>query len=214
MITIEKIEPIEKAFTRLRRAPLEEAGDEEILIYQNASMHLADFMPDELNPTSLYVLKDQLEFLRIIRGQILDRYQIDILQLSSILHLRSEDGRLLGMAPPIVEIYEETVRIVPLAGDRRPPATLSLQTPILKDGIHRAWIAREEGLVLRCVVVHGALKGYQPYAYPNAWSQVQIHDSKPKHKKFYRRQNPYSFMRPLKALRQTENTPPLPEWGR
>jgi len=214
MITLERIESIEKAFARLKAASLEAANGEEIFIYRNATMRLAEFLPEEINPTSLYVLRDQLELLRKIRKQLIDRYRIDILQLSSTIHLKTEDGRLLGMAPPLVEIYEESVQIISQQGDRSPPPMLLLQVPILKDGIHRAWIAREEKSAIRCIVVHGALKTYLPYAYPNAWAQVQVYDIKPENKKFYRRQNLYSYMRPLRVLRQTGDTPPLPEWGR
>lgn len=213
-IAIEKIEPIEKAFERLKNAALEAANGENILIYQNATMRLTDFFPEELNLTSLYILHDQLDFMKKLRKHILDLYTIDILQLSSILHLKKENGEIVGMAPPFVEIYSERVRIISLSKDQLPPNTSPIQIPILKDGIHRAWIAREENILLRCILVHGALQEYMPYAYPNPWSDVQIFEEKPELKKFYRRQNPYTFMRPLKALRQTSDVPPPPEWGR
>ncbi len=144
----------------------------------------------------------------------MDRYQIDILKLSSILQLKTAEGQLLSMAPPFVEIYEERVQIISAVGDNDPPPALSLKIPILKDGIHRAWMAKEENIALRCIVVHGALRNNLPYAYPNAWPQVQLCDAKPIHKKYYRRKNPYSYMRPLKALRQAGDTPLAPEWGR
>lgn len=213
-IRIERIDPIEKAFERLRNAPLEVSNGEHILIYQNATMRLSEFFPDELNPTSLYVLQNQLHLLRKIREELIDTYQIDILRLSSVLHLRTDSGHLLGMAPPFVEFYQENVEIIPLLGDNLPPSKLSLKIPILKDGIHRAWIAREEKTTIRCAVVHGALQNYPPYAYPNQWHQVQVYDAPPPLKKFYRRKNPYSFLRPLKVLRQTGDMPPPSEWGR
>lgn len=213
-ITVEKIEPIEKAFERLKNSPLEATSGENILIYQNATMRLLDFLPEELNLTSLYVLRDQLDFMRKLRRHILDLYMIDILQLSSILHLKKENGEIVGMAPPFVEIYKEIIHIISLPEDRPPPNTSLIQVPILKDGIHRAWIAREENTQLRCILLHGALQEYMPYAYPNSWSEVEIFEKKPEQKKFYRRQNSYTFMRPLKALRQTSDVPPPPEWGR
>lgn len=214
MATLERIEPIEKAFARLRESTLEEAGNEDIFIYRHASMRIADFLPDELNLTSLYVLNDHIESLRALRAEFIDRYGIDILQMLYILHIRTEDGRLVSMAPPFVEIYKETVRVIPRNGDRL-PETLSLQVPILKDGIHRAWIAREEGIPIKCIVIRGALEDYPPYAYPNAWDQVQLYDTKPPAiKKFYRRQTQHSYMRPLRALRQIGDTPPPREYGR
>jgi hypothetical protein len=213
-ITIEKIEPIERAFERLKNAPLEATNGKNILIYQNATMRLTDFLPEELNLTSLYVLCNQLDFMRKLRKHITDLYMIDILQLSSVLHLKKEDGQIIGMVPPFVEIYEEKVQIIPFPEDRTPSSVSLIQIPILKDGIHRAWIAKEENILLRCILVRGALPEHMPYAYPNTWSDVRVFETKPESKKFYRRQNPYTFMRPLKVLRQTSNIPPPPEWGR
>jgi hypothetical protein len=215
MIAIEKIEPIEDAFVRLRAAPLDAAGDEQVFIYKDAGMRLADLAPEEANPSSLYVLKPQLALLRDMRKELLDRYGIDILHLSSVLHLKTADGQVLGMAPPFVEVYEETVNIVPRPGDQHPPNALSIRIPIFKDGMHRAWIAREEGETVRCIVVSGALKTHLPYAYPNAWSQVKEYNSKEERetKKFFRRQEPYTFLRPLRALRQTGEALPAPEYN-
>ncbi|MEK7560141.1 MAG: hypothetical protein AAB522_02485 [Patescibacteria group bacterium] len=213
-ITIEKVEPIEKAFERLKNAALEVTNGENILIYQNATMRVSDFFPKELNLTSLYVLKNQLDFIKRLRDYLQNRYQIDILNLSSILHLKTEDGKIIGMAPPVVEIYQETVQIIPLPQDKNPPEKSLVQVAILKDGVHRGFVANEKNELMRCIVIHGALSEHMPYAYPNEWSKVKIFEAKPEQKKFYRRQNPYTFMRPLKALRQTSDTPPPPEWGR
>jgi len=177
-------------------------------------MRVSDFWPDELNPTSLYVLSDQLELMQKIRKELLGQEQIDILQLSDILHIRTAEGKLIAMAPPFVEFYPENVRIIPLPGDKPTPERLSITVPILKDGIHRTWLAREEGVKIRCIVVSGALAQHKPYAYPNSWDQVGVYESKPENKKFYRRHNEYSYLRPLKALRQTGDAPPPPEWGR
>lgn len=219
-VILEGFEPIEEAFGRLKIAPLEAAGEEKIIIYKNANLRLGEFFPREVNPTSLYVLSHSLRLIRQMRAQLVDRYQIDILQLTSILHIRDGDGELdkydkvIGIAPPFVEIYEEIIQIIPHPEDRCPPGPLPLQIPILKDGIHRAWIAKELGVKLSCIVASGALKKHLPYAYPNDWLQVRVYDKKPEQKKYYRRQNPYSFMRPLRVLRQTSDTPPPPEWNR
>src|SRR2546422_295788 len=66
-------------------------------------MRLSDFYPTELNLTSLYVLRDRLEGLRTLRAELLQRYAIDVLQLSSVLHLRKSNGELDAIAPPFVE---------------------------------------------------------------------------------------------------------------
>lgn len=214
MATIENTEPIEAAFARLREAPLEAADGEDVRIYMNATMRVADFYPDELNLTSLYVLKPTIAQLEKLRAELLQNHAVDILRHGCILHVRTDDGKLIGTAPPFVEIYEEQVWVVKHRGERTPPSPVTVKIPILKDGIHRAWIARALGIPLRCIVVSGALPQYRPYAYPNGWSQVQLYDEKPPLKKYYRREEPYSFMRPLKVLRQTSAEPVKAEWGR
>ena len=117
------------------------------------------------------------------------------------------------MAPPFVEFYEETVQIMPLPSDRNPPI-LKIKIPVIKEGIHRIWLAREEGTPIRCITVSEALPEHPPYAYPNSWSEIKVYDSKPDLKKYYRRQKEYSNLRPLKVLRQTGDKPPEPEYGR
>jgi len=214
--TIEKIEPLDKAVARMRLTPLDGTmRDEEIKVYLHAHIRLGEFFAGELNPTSLYVLKNQLSLLRDMRHQLLNRYNIDILQLDSILHIRNDKGELFGMAPPVVEIYEEDVMIVPRKGDRSPPGVLSLLIPILKDGIHRMYIAYYDRVPVKCIVIRGAAKEHLPYAYPNEWKDVMIFDAKPEvdQKKYFRRQERYSYMRPLRALRQTGDEPAAPEYG-
>lgn len=207
--------PIEIAFERLRAAPLEAAGDEEIFLYRDATMRLGDFHPDELNLTSLYVLEPNLAIQRDLHRTLLERYDIDTFGLSEVLHLKT-GAEIIGMAPPVVEIYEETVHIVPRPGDRMPPIPLVLKIAIVKDGIHRVTLARELGKMLRCIVISGADQWILPYAYPNHWGQVQIYPTKDAVplKKFYRREDPYSFMRPLKVLWQVGYTPTASQWNR
>lgn len=213
-ITLEHIEPIEKAFERLRNAPLEAAEKEQIFIYKDAAIRLCDFDPAELNLISLYVIKERVEFQIELRDFLLSRYQVDTFALSAILHLKTEEGTI-AMAPPFVEFYKEKVSILPHSKkDRTPPEYSNISIPILKDGIHRAYAALEKNSLLRCITVHGALTEYPPYAYPNEWFQVEECDAVPENKKFYRRKNPYTFMRPLKALRQIGNEPIAPEWNR
>ncbi|MBI2122288.1 MAG: hypothetical protein HYT98_04170 [Candidatus Sungbacteria bacterium] len=120
-IILERVEPFEKAFARLRESPLEQAGDEKILIYRDANIRLAKFYAAELNPTALYVLDHKLEFQREMRRYLLDRYQIDTFNPPGILHLRNEEGKLEAMFPPFVEFYPEQLRILPKKGDNTPP---------------------------------------------------------------------------------------------
>ncbi len=204
--------PIEEAFAWLRNAPLEETDGQEICLYKDARIVLAHFFPEELNLTSLYIVKEKLEFQRRLRKHLLG-YGIDTLNLSEVIHLRTPEG-IMAMAPPFTETYEERVIIVPKDGDRDPPEGRFVQLRVLKDGIHRATLARELGLQIRCIAVSSADPAHLPYAYPNSWDEVGVYDSVPAVKKFYRRQNPYSFMRPIKVLRQVGDKPPAAEYGR
>lgn len=118
---MERVEPFEGVFARLRESPLEKAGDENILIYRDATIRLAKFYARELNPTSLYVLDYKLGFQRELRRYLWDRYHIDTFDLPGVLHLRNEDGKLEAMFPPFVELYPERLRILPKKGDNTPP---------------------------------------------------------------------------------------------
>ncbi|MBI2122289.1 MAG: hypothetical protein HYT98_04175 [Candidatus Sungbacteria bacterium] len=84
----------------------------------------------------------------------------------------------------------------------------------MKDGIHRAYDAYRNNESILCIVVSRALAEPRPYAYPNAWDEIKVCDKIPLVKKYYRRKDPYTFMRPLTALRQTGEAQVLPQWGR
>lgn len=209
-ITLERELPLEQAFGALREATLEEAGDRQIFFYRDATLRLEALWPENLNPAAMYLLEEKLDFQRKLRRHLLDRYGIDTLRLSSVLHLRTRDPKtnewkIESMVPPYVEISEETLRLLHGRADRKPPERQILRIPILIDGLHRARIALEEELPLNCIVASGSYDTNYLYAsYPVHWSQVKIYDEVPKLKKHYRRQDKYSFMRPLEALRLTD----------
>lgn len=211
-VTIERIVPIEKAFQELRGATLEKA-DKEILYYQNATLRIAELHPNEINPSSLYLLEKNIAFQQELRKHLLHRYGVDTFQLSAVLHLRNEEN-VFGMAPPYVEISEEKLTLLPKPGDHLPPKEQTLRIPLLIDGIHRVWCAREANLPIRCIVAHGTHSEYLNYAYPNGWHEVKIYNAVPAEKKFYRRKVPYSFMIPLTVLRKTDEATPKMEHGR
>lgn len=212
-ITLEGIEPIEEAFIRLRAAPMDKAGDEEILVYERASLSIRDVDLDLVSPTSLYVLEENLAFQRELRLHLMAQASIDTLHLSGVLRLRGPDG-VIGMAPPVVEIYQDTVSVSPQEGDALYENPIAMDFSILLDGIHRGMLAREMGMTLRCVVIQHALSGPLPYAYPNSWDEVGVYKEVPAVKKRYRRGNPYSFMRPVKYLGQVGGTAPITQYGR
>ncbi len=214
LVTIQKQIPIEKGFEAIRNAALENAGDEKIYFYREADLRLVDFVPEELSPVSLYLLEKNLEVQRELYHIFLEEYGIDTLHLQEILHLATDNGTV-AMIPPYVEISEEVVRLVAKDGDREPDdsAKIKVAIPIIPDGLHRAYLAQQMGTTLTCIVASGIDTLAYPYAsYPVSWSRVKVYQEVPKVKKFYRRQDPYTFMRPLDALRLLE--PVKVEYGR
>ena len=211
-ITIERVVPIEKMFQELKGAVLENAN-REILYYQNATLRVAELHPNEINPASLYLLEENLAFQHALRTHLLHRYGIDTFRLSNILHLKNGQ-HMFGMAPPYIEISEEKLALAPKPGDHAPPKEQTLKIPLLIDGIHRVWLAREENITVRCIIAHGTHPEYLNYAYPNEWHEVKICKTVPGVKKFYRRKVHYSFMIPLTILRKTDDAPPKVEHGR
>lgn len=199
-ITLKEVIPIDLAFEAARSAPLEAAGGAEILFYRDAVFRLAQFHPDELNPASLYILRKNLDFQYELRAHLMDRYGLDTLQLSDVLHLQDGD-KVFGMIPPYVEIIQERVGIVSADGDRLPPAVQRVTLPVLVDGIHRVWMAREIDMSVRCIAVRNTSLDHNYSKYPVEWSEVSIYNEVPKEKARYRRQDKYSFMRPLDTLR-------------
>ncbi len=210
-ILVEKRIPIEEGIAALRLAKLENGGDAEIFFYQNARVRLAEFHPEELNPVALYALEKNLQMQRELREQLLTQ-GIDILKLSEILHLRVDEGDTVAMVPPYVEISEERLSLVANEGDRLPPEQQVLRLPLLIDGLHRALLAHELDETLSCLVVSNLPDAYPYASYPVAWDQVVVGREVPKVKKFYRRQDPYTFMRPLDSLCLL--TQVAPEYGR
>jgi len=212
-ITLEGIEPIEEAFVRLRAAPMDKTGGEKILVYEHAELSVRDVDLDLVSPTSLYALEENLAFQRELREHLLATEGIDTLYLPGVLRLRGPDG-VIGMAPPVVEIYQDTVSVSPQEGDQVHDKPIVMDFAILLDGIHRGILAREVGVTLRCVVIQHALLGLLPYAHPNSWDEVRVCKTVPAVKKRYRRQDNYSFMRPVKYLGQVSGNAPVTQYGR
>lgn len=209
------METFEVAFERLRSTPLSGAGEDVIYYYRNARLRIADMHPREVNPTTQYLVRGRLEFQRKLRDAILRRYpDIDTLRLPGVIHYRIDGGELYKMAPPVVESHAEFVDILPRSGHVPPPRPLWLNISIFEDGMHRAWIANEKDIELRCILVFDAPSREWPYyAYPNPWDMIQIYEEIPPDdlKKFYRRTGPerHSYAQPLYALRDQSLPPEL-----
>ncbi len=199
-IKIKKIEDFEIGFKRLKNAKLELAGEENIYEYLRARIFLSKLALNDVSPCSFYALRPNLEFQKILWEKLMEKFRIELFDLPGILYLEI-DGRSVGLVPPFVEIYKEENGI----------NTLTLQ-----DGIHRFLLARDFGIKQKCIIIQNdfADKRYLPYAYPNSWKEVSIVDKVPAVKRRFRRKDPYSFMRPLKAIFDTKLVQDWADYGR
>ncbi|MBI2122285.1 MAG: hypothetical protein HYT98_04155 [Candidatus Sungbacteria bacterium] len=212
-VVIERSEPIECALERLYNSVLLNTGEEKIYYFRTSTMRLADFRPQEINPTSLYVLRDHLEFQRELHSELL-AFGIDTFRMDEVIHYRVDGGELWGMAPPVVEIHEEFISIT--SRRQKDVSELRVRVALLEDGEHRAWCAMKLHTTLRCILISDTDSAKYPFvAYPVSWADVKVCDAVPSRKRYYRNsQNQYVFARPLHILRQVGDIPPPPEIGR
>ena len=212
-VVIERKEPIECALARLRNSVLLYTGVKKIYYFRNATMRLADFLPQEINPSAFYVLRKNLAFQRELRHE-LRAFGIDTLRLDGVIHYRVDGGELWGMAPPVLEIHEEFISIPPRR--QKDVSELRVRAALLEDGEHRIWNALECNTTVRCILISNTDSVKYPFpAYPVTWSDVKVCDTVPPRKRYYRNpQNQYVFARPLHVLRQVGDMPPPIECDR
>jgi hypothetical protein len=78
-----------------------------------------------------------------------------------------------------------------------------MELPLVNDGLHRVWLARELGLPVRVIAVRGAPPEHPYYAYPASWSAVRLVDEVPTDKnlrKRHRRADYYALYRDFGPL--------------
>lgn len=208
MLTIVRRIPMEEYFMELRAAPLEKVlTGEKIFVYKNAHMELRSVWPDEINPSTLYLLEENLERQYALREFLLKEHGIDTLNLSECI-LFVPDGedpeKPMMLIPPFVEVAEELVTFpqrLDSLGCERPVRS---KVSELVDGAHRMYMARQINEKCRVVWVVGAASWDHPlYVYPNHWEEIGIYNDMKEVplKKLYRRENAlrYTRMRPLRA---------------
>lgn len=185
-IKLIKIEDFEVGFDRLRKAPLENAGDQVIYDYAQANIGLADLDCKTVLPSTYYALKQNLDTQRELRNNLLAQHQLEVFNLPGIMYLML-GNKTIGLTPPFVETYIEE------NGEK---------VTVLQDGVHRFLLAQELGLKQQCIFVQNLAtdRKYLPYAYSNSWKQVILGDEVPAVKKHYRRNPPYTFMQPLRQI--------------
>ncbi len=205
-----KVEVIKKILldelvAQVRRVPLmQRAGDgSEIRVYQNASIFLRRTDPREVNPTSFYLVRGNLQFQRNLRATLMEQ-GIDTLQLEGALEIRVDDAdQVWALMPPVVEVTSRKVRYIPAAGEIDYEKTQQVQIPVINDGVHRVWIAREADEFFNGLWVARADPAFPFYAHPNSWDDMREVDAVPSSraaKKLYSKEDCYALYRDFGVL--------------
>ena len=178
-------------------------GDKNVKPYRDASVSLMRFSPEEVNPTTFYVLKKGIEFQRELREAMLAQHGIDTLELSYWLEISVNGGAPWGLTPPVVELTHRKVHYVAEDGGVDKRGAFEIKIPIINDGAHRVWLAREEKMWFAGLYISGADANHPFYAHPNNWSDVKEVDEVPKEKhlkKLYVKDDCYSLYRDFGVL--------------
>lgn len=164
----------ETLIENLRKVHL--AGRPELKIYQNANITLKrEVSPDNIIFSQYYVMKKDIEEITQTRKCLLS-YGIDIFKLQGYIRLYYIDDmdhqlKVFDILPPIVEISKADENI-----------------PLLNDGMHRLYLARESKSLINIVMIGDFDYDYPYYALPNyeGWKNLKICSEVPEIKKNYR----------------------------
>jgi hypothetical protein len=122
-------------------------------IYQEAEISIREFSPDEVRPTSKYVLWENLRSVNRIRKEAGEQ-GVNILQLDDITEING-----IIIAPPVVENDGEEDCIV--------------------DGLHRFTIARVKGEKVKAIYISGVNQERPIIGKPVSWDRVIWRRKKP-----------------------------------
>lgn len=184
---------------KIRSVPLMNKREDgsNIYVYGDANISLREFDVGDVNPTSFYVIRDNMRFQRELREELL-KQGIDSLHLDRAYELKNDKGEIWTLMPPVIEVASRDVRFVPMEGELKYNDVSQLNIPIINDGMHRVSLARELGDTFNGIYISGVLKEFPFYAHPNGWSRVKEVDKVPaskEEKKFYSRENCYGLYR-------------------
>jgi hypothetical protein len=173
-----------------------------VYVYENADISLRELGVNDVNPTSFYVIGENLQTQRDLR-KALSSHGVDILHLEGAYEIKNERGHVWTLMPPVVEVAEREVFYVPQDGEIEYLDKVKLNVPIINDGMHRAFLARELGESFNAVYVSGALSDFPFYAHPNSWDKIKEVVEVPAtkvEKKFYSREDCYGLYRDFGVL--------------
>lgn len=142
-----------KALARLvRDTPLRYNG--RLKPYKDSEITLEPLAIDSVAPLAKYVLYANLEELSGV-AKDLERAGVDLFQLHGRLTLEVDQEQRF-LSPPVVEEWPE-------------------EGYLLVDGLHRAWLAREEGRnALNCLVIRRVSLPLVPL--PVDWSEICVYE--------------------------------------
>lgn len=184
---------------KIRGVPLMGKRDDgsSIYVYENANISLKELKVNEINPTSFYVLKNNMEFQRNLRSDLL-KMGIDTLHLKKAYEIKNEKGEIWTLTPPIIEVTQRDVKYIPREGELKYGDVVRVNVPIINDGMHRVNLARELNETFNAIYISRVPEEYPFYAHPNEWSKVKEYEEVPSsklEKKFYSRENCYNLYR-------------------
>lgn len=143
----------------LRRVSLR--GDPTLFPYASAEISSKLISIETLNPLSFYVLKSQIEFQQHIHQSLMNKYALDIFNLSGVIEFNL-DKLPITLAPPIVERYKETT------------GKIKGHIYALVDGLHRCYTAKQLGLKsIRVILITNVAPQFPLVPLPLAWEQIK-----------------------------------------
>lgn len=108
----------------------------------------------DIFPAQKYICLDELEKVRNLYFELLNKYNIDIFDLNGYITIKTEDfNDEIDVLPPIVEYT------------RMPNG---LHYNLLNDGMHRIYLAKLEYRPVSTVIISGVPEEYPYYAFPIA----------------------------------------------
>jgi hypothetical protein len=162
-ITIKQTEEWPQLEQRLREVGL--LGDPQLKPYAQAVIDSKVISTDQVWPVSRYILKDHLETQRFLHWAFENEHSLDTLhqedgQARIVFKLEGE-AEEWALIPPIIEES-------PIDGK-----------PLLVDGEHRFFLARELGVPIRVIWISRVPAQFPVVATPIEWSEVELHDEVP-----------------------------------
>lgn len=152
--------PWEVLEDQIRHVPLLQPREDQIIFpYLHAQITLKEISYDDVRPTSLYALRGNLSLQQKLAQELAPSH--DPLALKGALRLLSDQGKEIGLIPPIVEETEENGKYI-------------------LDGLHRTLAGRQTGRTHFTAIYITDFRSDCPAAVlPNEWDDIKLYDEVP-----------------------------------